>query len=290
MSLSEHQGLIKKGVLTEAEIAEIAQLVALCNEHDGLRTRIPLEALRKRSGDEIEDFLYYEQGVLVGYLYVDSWGKKEREITGVVAPDFRRRGIARQLFEAACIEYKARGVECIVVVCEQSSHSGHAFAKAVRAKHDFAEHEMILGNFIERNQLDPEFQMRPATLDDKEALVTILATDMGNEEDARQMVEKIYQTSAQQPYLATLAGKPLGTLRLDEQGETVGIYGFVVHSKYRKRGYGRQMLEYIIRRIQDMGPRTIMLEVETENHNAVGLYTSCGFQIKTTYEYYKHNL
>jgi ribosomal protein S18 acetylase RimI-like enzyme len=284
------QGLVKKGVLTEAVIAEIAQLVALCNEHDGLRVRIPLEALRERSGYEIDDFLYYEQGELVGYLYVDSWGKKEKEVTGVVAPTFRRQGIARQLFEAACVEYKARGVECIIVVCEQSSHSGHAFAKAVKAHHDFAEHEMILENFNERNQTDPQFQMHPATLGDKEALVSIMATDMGDEEAARQLVEELYQTSNQEIYLAALDGKPLGCLRLDDQGEAVGIYGFVIRPEHRGRGYGRQMLEYIIRRIQDAGPRTIMLEVETENHNAIGLYKSCGFQIRTTYEYFKHNL
>lgn len=284
------QGLVKKGVLTEAVIAEIAQLVALCNDHDGLRMRIPLEALRERSGYEIDDFLYYEQGELVGYLFVDSWGTKEKEITGVVAPALRRQGIARQLFEAACVEYKAREAECIILVCEQSSHSGHAFAKAVKAHRDFAEHEMILGNFQARNQVDPQFQMRPATLDDKEALVSIMATDMGDEEDARQMVEKLYQTSNQEIYLATLDGKPLGCLRLDDQGETIGIYGFVVHTAYRGRGYGRQMLEQIIRRIQDAGPRTIMLEVETENHNAIGLYKSCGFEIRTTYEYFKHNL
>ena len=290
MALTENQGLVKKGVLTEAEIAEIAQLVKLCNKHDSLHMRIPLEALRGRSGYDIDDFLYYEQGELVGYLYVDSWGTKEKEITGVVAPAFRRRGIARQLFEAACVEYSTRGVEHIIVVCEQGSHAGHAFAKAVKAHRDLSEHEMVLGNFQARNQTDPQFQMRPATLDDKEALVSIIATDMDEENDTRQFVEKLYQTSEQQIYLAALDGNPLGCLRLDDQGETIGIYGFVVHNAYRGRGYGRQMLEYIIRQIQDTGPRAIMLDVETENHNAIGLYKSCGFQIKATYEYFKHNL
>src|SRR5262245_28631436 len=69
MSTSEKQGLLKRSTLTEVEIAEITQLVEQANRHDNLRMRIPLEALAQRSGTEINDFLYYEQGVLVGYLY-----------------------------------------------------------------------------------------------------------------------------------------------------------------------------------------------------------------------------
>ena len=290
MSTSEKQGLLKKSTLTEAEIAEITQLAALCNEHDGLHMRIPVSALHQRSGEEIDDFLFYEQGALVGYLYVDSWGEKEKEMTGMVAPEFRRRGIFRQLFEAAKEEYKARGVECMILVCEQKSHAGHAFARAVKAHHDFSEHEMVLGNFIERRKTDPQFHIRPATLDDKEALISIIASDMGDQEDAREMVEKLFAAPDQQLYLATLGDQPLGTLRLDNQDEAVGIYGFVVRPEYRGRGYGRQMLEYVIRRVTDEGPRPIMLEVETENHNAIGLYESCGFQRVTTYNYYNHDI
>lgn len=290
MSTSEKQGLLKRSTLTEAEIGEIMQLAALCNEHDGLRIRIPVQALRQRPGDEIDDFLYYENGALVGYLYVDSWGKKEKEMTGMVAPEFRRRDIFRQLFEAAKEECKARGVECMILVCEQKSHSGHAFARAVKAHHDFSEHEMVLGDFIGRQETDPQFQMRPATLDDKEALISIIATDVGDQEDARQLVEKFFAAPDQQLYLATLAGKPLGCLRLDYQDEAVGIYGFVIRPEYRGRGYGRQMLEYVIRRINDEGPRPIMLEVETENHNAIGLYGSCGFHTVTTYDYFNYDI
>lgn len=290
MSTTEKHGLCKRSTLTEAEIAEIIQLVTLCNERDSLQMRVPLDALRQRSGDEIDDFLYYEQGTLVGYLYVDSWGRKEKELTGVVTPEFRRRGIFRQLFEAAREECKGRGVECMILVCEQSSHTGHAFAKSVKAHHDFSEHEMVLGNFSTRQDFDPQFQMRPATPEDKEALTSIMATDVDNAEDARQLVDEFFKDSRQQLFLATLEGKSLGCLRLDYRSEAVGIYGFIVRPEYRGLGFGRQMLEYIIRHIYDEGPRTIMLEVETNNLNAIGLYGSCGFHVRTTYDYFNYDI
>ena len=68
--------------------------------------------------------------------------------------------------------------------------------------------------------------------------------------------------------------------------EEVGIYGFVVRSAYRGRGYGRQMLEETIRTIQARSQKQIMLEVDSQNTNALGLYRSCGFKETTTYGYY----
>ena len=68
--------------------------------------------------------------------------------------------------------------------------------------------------------------------------------------------------------------------------EQVGIYAFEVRLGYRGRGYGRQMLEEAIRTIRAETQKRIMLDVETDNTDAIGLYQSCGFEIKTTYDYY----
>jgi ribosomal protein S18 acetylase RimI-like enzyme len=292
MTTNEKQGLQKRSTLVEAEILEIVQLIAHGNAHDKLHVRIPLEALRKRSGDEIGDFLYYDNGTLVGYLFVDNWGKKEKEFTGIVAPEMRRHGIFTRLFEAAREECKARGVERMILISEHHSHSGQAFAKAIKARYDFSEHEMVLGNFVARGVTDPQFQMRLATPDDRQSLISILETSVGDEEDASSLVDEAYQDSSQQIYLATLAGKPLGALRVYYQDESIGIYGFLVRPEYRRKGYGRQMLEDIIRRLYDegVGVRRIMLEVETTNHKALNLYRSCGFEITTTYDYFDYDI
>ncbi|HEY1348102.1 MAG TPA: GNAT family N-acetyltransferase [Ktedonobacteraceae bacterium] len=288
MSTSGKQGWCKKSTLTRDEIDEIARLMAVCNEQDALDMPLSLESLHKRPGTESDDFLYYEQGTLAGYLYVDSWGQAEKEMTGMVAPEFRRRGIFRQLFAAARAECKAHGVEMVLLICEQGSQTGQAFVRAVGAQYDFSEHKMVLTDFVERRRSDPQFQMRPATQEDRETLISIIATDMGDEDDARQFVDSVFALGQQPQYLATLAGKPLGTLRLDYHDGAAGIYGFVVQPEYRGRGYGRQMLEQIIRQLYTEGVQTITLEVAIEQHTAIGLYTSCGFQVVTTYDYFTH--
>lgn len=288
MSDQQKQGLQQRSTLTEDEMREIAELQILCNQHDTIHLVIPPDELRNRSGREIDDFLYYEQGQLAGYLYVDSWGKKEREITGMVRPELRRQGIFRQLFTAALAEYTAQGAEALLLICEPHSHSGHAFARAVKARHDFSEHAMVLGTFTERQQSDPQFLVRPAILSDKQAVISLLAADIGeaDDADARQLVEEVYNSSEQKLFIATLAGLPIGTLRLTYQSDAVGIYGFVIQPEYRGKGYGRKCLEQIIHHIKEETSRSIKLEVDTENKVAFGLYKSCGFEVLTTYDYF----
>src|SRR6202049_1971503 len=123
MSTTKEHGLITKQTLTNTEITEISQLIEICDSHDGLRMRIGLEMLRERRGGEVNDFLYYVDGQLVGYLEADSWGNKEKELTGMVYPDFRRRGIFTALFTAAREELQQRGMQKMILVCEHKSES-----------------------------------------------------------------------------------------------------------------------------------------------------------------------
>lgn len=285
------QGLIKKSTLTEAEIAAILDLITVCNTHDGLRMRIPADMLRERSGSEINDFLYYQDGKLVGYLGAASWGKKEKEMTGMVHPDYRRRGIFRALFEAAKEELGARDVQKLIFICEEPSQAGRAFLSTAGAEFAYAEHLMELETFHERGIVKEGLSMRRATPDDLEAIVAILAADSGNTDETRAWVAHLMsQPEKHHFYYATLNGKPLGTLRLDFLDDDVEIYAFEVRMGYRGLGYGRQMLEEAIRIARSQNSKPIRLDVDTTNTNAIGLYRSVGFKVITTYNYYQLNI
>ncbi len=287
---SKH-GLIIKSTLTPDELAEISRLIDICNTYDGLRMRIGMEMLRERSGDEPNDFLYYVNGQLVGYLEADSYGRKEKELAGMVHPDFRRRGIFTALFSAAREEFQRRGVEKLILVCEHKSASGQAFLATTNAELAYSEHEMWLGTFHERGRRTPGLSMRRADAQDIDTIVSFLATDSGNTGEVKAWVTELMgKPDTFWFYLATLNGQPLGTVRLDFMEEVTGIYAFEVRLGYRGLGYGREMLEQLIYIAREAIPKPIMLDVETDNTNAVGLYLSCGFEIKTTYDYYEWNL
>ena len=283
---TQKQGLVKKQKLTGSEIAEIEQLIAVTNSYEGLHMRLGLETLRKRAGNETDDFLYYEDGMLVGYFAIDSWGTKVKELTGMVHPGYRHSGIFRSLFVTAKQECQHRGVRKLILVCEHTSQSGLAFVKATGAHHEYSEHEMVLGIFRERHIFHEGLHMRQANISDLDTIASTLAADSGNVEAVKQWVGKLLEEPTSRFYLATLGEEPLGCLRLDDMDDQVGIYAFEVRLGYRGLGYGRQMLEDAIRTIRAETQKPIMLDVETDNTNAIGLYLSCGFEIKTTYDYY----
>ena len=284
------QGLVKKQTLTQAEAAAIEQLITTCNNYEGLHMRIDVGALRQRPGEETNDFLYYEDGILAGYLFAEGWGSRDREIVGMIHPDYRRRGIFSSLLAAATHECRQRDVQKLILVCEQFSQSGLAFVHSIKAQLEYSEHEMVLGTLRERRRVHKGLNIRQANRQDLKAIVSILATDSGNVESISQWVAKLFEEPTYRFYIATLDEKPLGCLRLDFMSDQVGIYAFEVRLGYRGLGYGRQILEEAIRTIRSEGQKSIMLDVETDNTNAIGLYLSCGFEIKTTYDYYNLNI
>ena len=294
MTQYEKQGIFAKEILTEDEIAAIQQLVTIGETLEGLHMRLFVDdMLKQRSGNDTFDFLYYEQGQLVGYLGIDNYGTQEKAVVAMVHPEHRRKGIARLLLQAAREEARHSGIEQLVVMCERASTSGTAFAQAINARLDFSEHEMVLGTFQERLVFDERITIRQAVNpDDVDALVTIMATDMGDVEQAQRYVMDAFKRDNQRFYLMTFGGpdlgcdEPIGSLRLVDLSEDTGIYGFVVRPEYRGKGYGRQLLQEVIRIVRNESSKGILLEVDVHNTNALGLYLSIGFEIKTTYDYY----
>ncbi|GAC1423275.1 MAG: GNAT family N-acetyltransferase [Ktedonobacteraceae bacterium] len=294
MTQQEKQGIFAKQTLAEDEIAAIQHLVTLCETLEGLHMSLfVIDMLKLRSGNDTFDFLYYEHGQLVGYLGIDNYGTKEKAVVGMVHPEHRRKGIARLLLQAAKEEGRHSGIEQLVLMCERASTSGTAFAHAIHAHLDYSEHEMVLVTFKERPVFDEHLTFRQAVNADDFAMIElIMATDMGDIEQAKQYVADSLKQGNQHFYIMTFGGpevgcdEPIGCLRLIERAQDIGIYGFVVRPEYRGKGHGRQLLQEVIRILRNEGPKGIMLEVDVQNTNALGLYLSCGFEIKTTHDYY----
>jgi ribosomal protein S18 acetylase RimI-like enzyme len=293
MAADVRQGIVAKQRLTALELADLEDLVALCNACEHLQMRLDYNMLTVAALPTTDIFCYYERGRLLGSLLLDRYHSDIKEVDGLVHPDWRRQGIFRQLLVAARAECLSRGIRRLLFPCELTSVSGQAFVRAVGARREFAEHRMLLGEFQPRFQYDERLLFREARADDMDKLAVILAADFeDSKEQALEHVALAWKRPHQYFYIATFGDKdvgcaePVGTLRVEDLPAESGIYGFFVRPEYRGRGLGRQILEEAITATRARGAQQIMLEVDTNNASALQLYRSSGFKIERTYEYY----
>ncbi len=280
---TSRQGLVPARVLAPEEVAEIRRLAELCNVREGLDLTVDLNPA-PRPG-ETNQFLRYQDGVLAGYCSMYPGGNTE--MSGMVHPDYRRRGIGRELFAAARDEVLRRGARALLV-CETGSASGQAFVAALGLPRHMAEHRMELRRFPAPPPDDERFRLRRAEPEDIDTLVRVSAEAFGDPpERTREHITRLIAAPKQRFYLGFWEQEPVGALRVENYDERTFIYGFGVLPQWRGQGLGRRILTGTIEMVRAEGRTAFALEVETDNVPALTLYRSCGFEIVRTYEYFK---
>ena len=280
------QGLVAVRSLSEDDRAAVVRLAELCNRYEGLDLALNFQP--SPADDTTDQFLYYDRGALVGF--VSLYGDLEIEVCGMVHPERRRRGIGRALLGAAQAECRRRGLTSFLLVCEEASSSGKAFVAAVGAQYRYSEYRMELdaARINRPAARDERFRLRRAGPEDLELLSHLTAASFGDPvEEVRRHFAQRFQEPNQRFYIAALQDEPVGSLRLAQFDRCVYINAVGVPPAYRGRGYGRRMLVETIDMLVAEGWEQIMIEVVTENRNALSLYRSCGFKETTTYGFYE---
>ncbi|MBV9789055.1 MAG: GNAT family N-acetyltransferase [Chloroflexi bacterium] len=290
MSNLEKQGVVGTTALSAEQRAAVETLLAECNQFEQIKLILDLEPANfgpEATPENVDQFLAYDQGKIVGFARLDGWSQPE--LCGVVAPDQRRKGVGRSLLASVRDECRRRGVEQMLLVCDEAGASGKAFAAAVGADLNYAEYRMQLDpTAIDRSRPRfPTLRLQPATADDIELVAHIQATAFGDPEDeVRPYVIKRFHQPERQYLIGLLDDQPVGILRLGRYQHEADITAFGVLPEYQGRGYGRQMLLDAIDLLLAENWAQIMIDVVIENRNALRLYQSCGFREVTTYSFY----
>ena len=82
-------------------------------------------------------------------------------------------------------------------------------------------------------------------------------------------------------------GQTVGTIAVAREGRHGAIYGFVVEASQRGQGIGHEVLRRVCQDQFDTGAECVDLEVAVDNDRALGLYTSIGFELEATDDYYE---
>lgn len=271
--------------LTVAQLDAIAGLERRVVAHDGGRLKLEWGVLRERSPDEVNDLFAWEDGTLAGFCGIYAFGAVP-ELAIAVDPARRRRGIGSALLARALEVVAGRRAASVLLVAPRATEAGRRFAEAKGAAFDHAEHHMELGGPPAgppaARPSAAGLRLRPATDADRAAVLSILEDGFGvgagsfsapSPNDLSLVVERDRDV--------------VGAVRLSlEDHAAAGVYGLAVRSDLRGQGIGRVALYDVCLEARRRGATKVTLEVEVENDHALGLYTSVGFELQTTEDYF----
>lgn len=281
------QGLIAKESLSDTELPAVRELAAVCEAHDGHGVKLNWRMMAGRQSGQVSDFCWYESGQLAGYAPLDRFGPSG-EVTALVHPDFRRRGIGRAVTAAAHRAAQPSGCTELLLVNVRTSATGRAFAAALGHPLDFSEYHLEWAAIVPPSVPDSLLQFRQATLSDLPFLIRIAALSFDIlEDEARRLGEGELRGGGARAYLAERDGRPIGRLSALIEDEGVYLRSFGVLPEERGRGVGRALLAATIAQLWNEGWREFALDVVTNNSNALSLYRSVGFREVLAYNYYR---
>jgi len=287
--------------LDEENYKAIKKLEAICYEEQITYLKLELDFKMGQMKNSIKnkimtEFLYYENKVLVGYLGLCNFGGDTVEVSGMVHPNFRKKGIFKKLYLLAREEWQKMCPSEVLALCDHTSVSGLAFINSLGAEYASSEYKMCLNNVLTLDSPPSHgIKLRLATSEDVAEMYRQDSINFGLVEkkiDDKEVQEEIEKTAIQVDdantinYLAELTGKIIGKIRITITNNEGFIYGFGVLPDYRGKGYGREILCYALDILKKKQVDNIFLEVATENKNALRLYESCGFEEISVMDYY----
>ncbi|MED0986976.1 GNAT family N-acetyltransferase [Bacillus paramycoides] len=280
----------KKKSLTANEIQQMKDLAHICGQHDQIdySSDLHVNFLTARNKDEINDFLFYNNTQLIGALSMYAFERPTKlELIGFVHPNYRKQHIGTTLLQTAMNEIQKRETDEALLIINGDSISGKSFAKQMNLPYLYSEYGMEFKTNETQKTLKNNINLTVAPSELLPDLIEIASKAFGDSvENTSTWLQKMMTSSSHQIYRALIDEKVIGTITVTEQKHSTTLSGFAVHPSYQGKGYGKEILSYMVHTLITKGVSTIELEVETKNNNALKLYTQCGFEIMTKYDYY----
>ena len=276
--------------LNQETITEIKELVAQCNSHDGMDGMVTLDNSLNFNREANYVYMMLDENKLIAVLTLFMPGKNEAEISAMTLPEYRRRGCFKELVQKALTELKKYGVPELLFVCEGNSASGKAAIAKQQAEYEFTEYTLKYNNSLNDkiNEYNYRIKLHQAGMQDIEHIAKISMDAFGDSyEGAKSLAMGALKAENRKVYLAELDGEFLAMGVTAVEDDSISINGLGVHSDYRGKGFGKEILYAIMREIVKNDFESIIIEVESENQNAFQLYKNSGFEVMVSSEYYR---
>jgi ribosomal protein S18 acetylase RimI-like enzyme len=274
----------------EKVIRQIREAEIICKIYDKTNGNISLDNSLNFDPDMKSLFLFYEDNKLISILSIFMPTEKEAEISAYTLPGYRRKGYFKKLLNAAIEELKKYEQVELLFVCEPQSKDGKEAIKKLDAELYFTEYFLRFkgsSSNLEKEQFS-RIKLHEAHLNDLEAIVALSQQIFNyNYEDAKSIITKSLKADNRTQYIAILNENLIGIGAVSFDSYEASIFGLGISPKHQGKGFGKEILNLILKDLKKKDIQNVSIEVDSTNKNAFNLYVKCGFEIETSYNYYR---
>lgn len=234
-------------------------------------------------------YLAYEKDELIAFLNTFIPSPSEGEVIAFTHPKFREKGYFKELFKCAKEVLLEVGIEEVLLSIEPKSKSGIAvLEKFKEAKWEHSEYKMVHDGL---EGIPKYLDLHFIELDNsnREIYVGINLESFPGLEYNKNFIDTIINSESRKGYIVYENDTPIGAFAIKYDKEEAYIYNVGIASKYRGRGFGKELIGYAINKGIEKCDR-VVLDVDSNNPIAFNLYKKCGFKIDYQVDYYDYKL
>lgn len=223
--------------------------------------------------NKVNHLLCWHEDELVGYAALSNFDPKQLEITMIAKPDSE---IFTKMNEAVLEFSQQRNIKEKLLITDHNDTFVNEYLKGMnKYKYSFSEYAMILAvdKFISKSY---DITLEPANIEE----ANIIA---GLEEEE---IIPLDTDDLKKTLVLRKNEQVIASIRVENEQDSYGIYGFVIRADLRNQGLGRKILSQLIQQLLEKQAKEIYLEVESTNEVACHLYRAIGFEEKTLFDYY----
>ncbi len=281
--------ITKLSRLSPSDLQQIKSFADYCANIDDLKIKIYWHILENRMTLEFNDFFYYMDGNIVGYLSLYTFETDEAEMSALVHPNYRREGIFKKLLGEALLELKQRHISQCVWIRPHRSVITPEYLAAKDGRYTFSQVEMVAKNEPVLKNL-PDIHLQQAVRQDVVTLAEIgsICFSSSFSETHQRFLENMNEKNRLAWIASIPGGENIGKIhvRCDEDNSAF-IHDLGILPAYRGKNYATAMILKLMALLRENGHHHIFLDVECHNEGALRLYQQCGYVTSAGFDFWR---
>ncbi|MGE7665379.1 GNAT family N-acetyltransferase [Ureibacillus composti] len=224
---------------------------------------------------------------LVGVIgAIDQIGLNTYEWSMLVDPMYRKIGIDEALLQVlseGLIQREAEGELAIIIETDR-------YGRKLLEKHGYSYSfsEATFESKAEGSQpASEDLFIRQYNECDQESVIEILSEAFGDlREESVELIDFNTTTEGIILWVAEQNGQIVGTITSTKEGEVQWITALAVQPTVQGQGIGTALLKWVKDFAFRNGDKKVMLDVESENERALGVYEKAGFSKAVQFDYF----